>query len=413
MQLNRLEAGAGGGSSGNNLDFEDGEDLELSEESRTTLQLEANTWALLQALYLERTAPPRSTEKQSTSASNENTFFPYTPPLTIVQSAIAADPALSELSIVKDWLCTTAYRDLHPAEIRKGYLPYTKNKLKQALRTGNNSVEVSGKKVGQNLVDSLDPDATNRLSSDGKTRKVLDTEDANYEKALLRSLWEYVRVGELDQAIDMCRQSDCSWRAASLSGGKLYEDSALAQASNSIYGDEDMDMLQSEAEERLIQGNLRRKLWKAMCRAVSSTAHLDQYEKALYGAVSGEIDSVLPVARSWEDHLWVRTNALLEGEIDAILKQKEDQGNWLLSSGNDDDSFFGRTQDGSSNAKRKGVPQAMQDIFNTLLGEASLKMEARSPFRVAQSWIILNRTNDLLNSFVSKLEASASEIEEP
>ena len=402
MRFCRLETG---GSDATEVD-----ELDDDEESRATFQLEANTWALLQALYLERTAPARPSEAEK---HDDETFFPYTPPLTLVQDAIAADASLSELSIVKDWLCTTAYRDLHPAEIRKGYLPYTKSKLKQSLRTGGSSADITGKKSGQNLVDSLDPDATNRLSSDGKTRKVLDSEDANYEKALLRSLWEYVRVGELDQAIDMCRQSDCSWRAASLSGGKLYENAALAQASQSIYGAEDMDIMQSDAEERLIQGNLRRKLWKAMCRAVSATGHLDQYEKALYGAISGEVDTVLPVAKSWEDHLWIRTNALLEGEIDNILKQKEDQGNWLLESSNTDNLFSQRSETDLDKTERKSVPQAMQDIFNTLLGEASLRTEARSPYHVAQSWIILNRTNDLLNSFVSKLEASANELDEP
>lgn len=364
------------------------------------LRLEANTWSLLQSLYLDRTAPPRST-----SAIPDDAAFPYTPPLTIVQRAIANDAALSELSIVKDWLCGTAYGDLHPAEIRKGYLPYTKSKLKQALRTGQPSK--------QNLVDSLDPDATNRVStSHGKTRKVLDSEDANYEKALLRSLWEYVRVGELDQAIDMCRQSDCSWRAASLSGGKLYEDEIFARASEAVYDDgSGMEVLQYEAGQRASQGNLRRKLWKAMCRAVAASGHLDQYEKALYGAISGEIDSVLPVARTWEDHLWIRTNALLEAQIDGVLKEKEDAGNWLLQTGDRND--LGVSDSDNQGVKRKNVPQAMQEIFNTLLAEPSLKAEARSPFHVAQSWIILNRTNDLLNSFVTKLEASASELDEP
>lgn len=387
---------------------------ELDEEERLTHLLEANTWALLQALYLQRTSSETAAtaaEPSSSSSSSKGDSFIYTPPLTLVQNAIAKDHALGELSIVKDWLCETAYTlgtGVHPAEVRKGYLPYTKNKLKQAIRT---STSGKGKATGSELVTSLDPDATNRADgSDGKWQ-VLDSEDANYEKALLRTLWEYVRVGELDQAIDMCRQSDVSWRAASLSGGKLYEDDILARAAASGVGD--MEILQAQGEERFVQGNLRRKLWKTTCRALANTEHLDQYEKALYGAIAGEQESVLPVCRNWEDQLWVRINALLEEEIDGILLEKEQQSNYLLCAADSDTPFTTSSNAGKGKSTRKDIPQAMQDIFNALLAEPALKIDARSPFHVAQSWIILDRTNDLLNSFVSKLEASSGELDEP
>lgn len=331
----------------------------------------------------------------------------YTPPLTIIQRAISSDPALSELSVIRDWLHNTAYSRLHPAEIRKGYLTYTKNKLKQALRTSSD--------IGT-LVDSLDPDATNRNRENGRnggSAKVLDSEDTNYEKALLRSLWEYVRVGELDQAIDMCRQSDYSWRAASLSGGKLYEDEHLSRAlaqSNGQLLDDEMQLL--DAESRTVQGNLKRKLWKSMCRSISSSSILDPYEKALYGAISGQIDPVLPVCESWEDHLWVRVNALLEEEIDTILVKQED--NYFLNSS--DGSLGSSSSDTGSNrntSQKKNIPSAMQDIFNGLLANPRLRLDSRSPFHVAQSWIVLNRINDLLTSFVGKLEENAESLSEP
>ena len=383
---------------------------ELDDQERLTHLLEANTWALLQSLYLQRTSRDSTGSTDPSSSSSQGDSFIYTPPLTLVQNAIAKDPALGELSIVKDWLCETAYTlgtGVHPAEVRKGYQPYTKNKLKQAIRT---STSGKGKATGSELVTSLDPDATNRADGSDSTRQVLDSEDANYEKALLRTLWEYVRVGELDQAIDMCRQSDVSWRAASLSGGKLYEDDVLARAAATAGGD--MEILQAEGEERFIQGNLRRKLWKTTCRALAGSEHLDQYEKALYGAIAGEQESMLPVCKSWEDHLWVRINALLEEEIDSILLEKEQQGNYLLDAANSD-APFATTSATKGKGARRDIPKAMQDIFNALLAEPALKIDARSPFHVAQSWIILDRTNDLLNSFVSKLEASSGELDEP
>lgn len=62
----------------------------------------------------------------------------------------------------------------------------------------------------------LDPDAASRESS------TLELEDATYEKALSKTLFEYVRAGQLDSAMDLARQADRNWRAASLKGASLY-----------------------------------------------------------------------------------------------------------------------------------------------------------------------------------------------
>jgi nuclear pore complex protein Nup107 len=72
--------------------------------------------------------------------------------------------------------------------------------------------------IGSNVkgVQSLDPDAASREMSS------LELEDAAYEKALNKTLFEYVRAGQLDSAIDLARQVDRSWRAASLRGAALY-----------------------------------------------------------------------------------------------------------------------------------------------------------------------------------------------
>lgn len=86
-----------------------------------------------------------------------------------------------------------------------------------------------------------------------------------YERALLRSLFEYVRAGELDLAIDMCRQSDQSWRAASLSGGKLWDDPALS--GNNDWDDNGMEGV----EEKRAKGCKNRRQWKKMCRAIAAT----------------------------------------------------------------------------------------------------------------------------------------------
>lgn len=383
-------------------------DETTSPEDQSSYIQEANTWLLLQALYLHRT---QFISSNAPSTSTSGRPFKYTPPLSVIQQAIAQDGSLSELSIVRDWLHTIAYSSLQPAEVRRGYLMYTKNQLKQTLRTNPDSLN------NDKLVRELDPDAPNRTISQGK-RRAIDSEDANYERALLRSLFEYVRVGELDQAMDMARQSDSSWRAASLSGGKLFQDAVLSNAArldrqerNGIQG-EDMMEVQSmhEVEDSLIQGNLRRKLWKKSCRAIAKSGHLDIYEKALYGAVSGHEDSVLAVAKSWEDHLWTRINALIEVQIDAILEKAEDNYFQSSAAGQQEPQEL---SDAEKQLAKNPIPQTLQTIFNGLLAEQTLHDEARSPFHVAQSWVILNRISDLLDSFASKLEQSNSDLDEP
>lgn len=112
-------------------------------------------------------------------------------------------------------------------EVRKGYWPFTKNRLRNEKRIGSasrNRLPPEGGATrlfnanGSNGkgVKSLDPDAVSREIS------TLELEDAIYEKALNKTLFEYVRAGQLDSAIDLARQADRNWRAASLRGAALY-----------------------------------------------------------------------------------------------------------------------------------------------------------------------------------------------
>jgi len=83
----------------------------------------------------------------------------------------------------------------------------------------------------------------------------------------VRTLYEYVRTGQLDLALDLCRQSDQSWRAASLSGGRLWFDPALAPDDQEF---EDVDAMDEEVLEKRARGNLNRRLWKGMCRKIAA-----------------------------------------------------------------------------------------------------------------------------------------------
>lgn len=98
----------------------------------------------------------------------------------------------------------------------------------------------------------------------------------SYERAFLRSLYEHVRQGELDVAIESCRQSDQSWRAASLSGGQPWSDPLLGPEQGAA--DDDDAMVGTGALERVVKGNANRRLWKSMCRKLAGSVRLSAAE---------------------------------------------------------------------------------------------------------------------------------------
>ncbi|GAA5981394.1 hypothetical protein JCM11641_005306 [Rhodosporidiobolus odoratus] len=366
-------------------------DIDVNEAEIWTL--ERNTWALVQALYAERL-----NDTPSVPSSSKN---PYTPPLTVVQRLIEGNKDLIELSAIRDWLHSIP-SPLNPAEIRRGYLPYTKNKLKQLKRTGA--------KAPKGLVEELDPDALLRAGGSEEGAR-LEGDDAAYERALLRSLYEYVRAGQLDLAIDMCRQSDQSWRAASLSGGRLWWDPALAPGDTGY--DEEVEAM--EVERKSARGNQNRRLWKRMCRKIAESPPLDPYERALYGALSGDVSSVLPVCSTWEDVVWAHLNSLFESHLEAGLAASPSGRFWQRGTVapadpkaalDPEDELVGR-------AVTKPVRQELEAVFERLIrsDKPDLAMAAKNPFHLSQAYLIVGKIGELIETFVERLEAAAPETE--
>ncbi|GAA6058971.1 hypothetical protein JCM10212_001681 [Sporobolomyces blumeae] len=359
--------------------------------------LERNTWQLVQALYTERLSESAPPADPSSVGSSKN---PYTPPLSVVQRIIEGNKDLIELSAIRDWLHAIPSA-LSPAEVRRGYLPYTKNKVKQLKRTGA--------KAPQGLVEDLDPDALLRAGGAQEGAR-LEPDDAAYERALVRTLYEYVRTGQLDLALDLCRQSDESWRSASLSGGRLWSDAALSP-------EDDVDAMDEEQEEKRARGNLNRRLWKTMCRKIAASPTLDPYERALYGALSGDVSSVLPVCTSWEDVVWAHLNSLFESHLEASLSLSQSGRYWTRTPPSvapapdkldSEDPLFGSlTQPGT------GIRNQLEGVFEKLLKSEKhdLQAAAKNPFHVSQMYLIVDKIGQLLETFVERLELAAGDTE--
>ena len=285
------------------------------EEDAQAWEMEAKTWILIALLHAERHQQKQhererdqraavDTAEEEGERTDQN---PYEPPLSRAQVFLATSNQtsksnarrgsnLSELNVVREWLQATVLPVEHGIEARKGYWTFTKNKVKNAKRVG-----------GAQQATSLDPDVVHR----GDTR--LEMEDASYEKASWRFLFECARNGRLDLCFEMCKEMNQGWKAASLRGGILYGDPAL-----SLDSDPDMDGTAAI-------GNRNRALWKAVCRKISQEAATDPYERALYGSLGGELRSVLAVSHTWEEHLWAYVNSTFEARLDTLLTRPSEQ----------------------------------------------------------------------------------------
>ena len=139
-------------------------------------------------------------------------------------------------------------------------------------------------------------------------RRVLDEADSEDEALLLRYVWQLMRAGRMQDAISLCVAFKQPWRAASISGGNLWHiDSTTSDGGHGA------------------TGNKQHFLFKNSCKLLSSAPHSSMYERAVYGLLGGEVTSVLPVCRSWEDCVWSMYRVMVDREIDTLLaKQLKD-----------------------------------------------------------------------------------------
>ncbi|EST08662.1 Nuclear pore protein [Kalmanozyma brasiliensis GHG001] len=406
-------------------------DQNLEDDDRAAWQLEQNTWRLIHGLTSERL---HRLERQSQLASEEQqdkAMQAYETPLAAIQSIFEKEEHLNELRIIREWLQDTL-APRHIVEVRKGYLAFTKNRVRAEKRAsvGGGSTANDGRKLTfgsaasssfapknrGKAVKNLDPDAVSRGEGG------LELEDATYEKALLRTLFEYARAGRLDAAFDLCHQTDQSWRAATLRGAMLYHDPAVG------FEVQDVDR---------VVGNRNRSLWKSACKKLAANTNLDEFERALYGSLAGDLSSVAHVSQSWEELLWAHVNAKLEAAVDLKLDERH---NWWSQEA--DVELFGEGEHGAvklsqgvsstSSAAAAAAssgggegPQvgkvskneielgSLNGVFEKLsqTQSNSIHLEANNPYRLVQRSIISNNLPELFNRFADNLGDMQASLE--
>lgn len=143
--------------------------------------------------------------------------------------------------------------------------------------------------------------------------------------------------------------------------------------------------------------------------------NLDPYERAIYGAISGDTASVLPVCTSWEDHVWTHVNALFEANVEAGLWASAEGRYWSRGAIKSVELGTARldVEDPLLGSAGRGVSvrTELEDVFDRMLkrGAGDLEDSANDPYHVAQTHLIVGQVDSMLRTFVDRLEQAALE----
>ncbi|CCJ29617.1 unnamed protein product, partial [Pneumocystis jirovecii] len=305
--------------------------------------LECKTWDLIQRLYSHRVQKSHELPNIHEYSSNvilEEAFYIQT-------------PEAMENTIILNWL-----KDIFPEppllEISGKKWLYTRESIRMKRLQRKTLKE-------DQLIDELDPDAPTRQ------RKLLDDKDFEFERKFLRNLFLLIRSGDFDKACDICKETGNFLRSAILQGCIEYRDPLI---------------------ELGVMGTKRKQLWKKMCYELSKQTELDPYERALYGALCGDLQSVLEVCETWEDYLWAYCNSICEYQITMNLKQ------------------LGKIKPSQvviiPNVDSISLPSILENLIHS--DNELIRNDANEPMRIIQSNIITSKVDELILNLNTQLQ---------
>ena len=370
---------------------QDDEDMEAEEpdghyfpEQQTTLEdlerweQEAQTWDLLRRLVQHRFPSP---DLENQDPQRRRTLNKYSTNREVWEDFLDNDGLAFERTTVLQWLKDTAedtgedidvlVHDLQQnAErgdiIAHGWI-HTKAAMKnqKRLHTWTQALDPSSAEVQkvhlnstgtEPLVTQLDPDAVTRQS------RSLEAQDEYFERAIWLGCYEMLRRGKNTSEIkEWCTDRTEVWRAVSMS--------ALPEDKSEDGGEE----VASPASDVL---------WRRMCFALAHKGGGDEYERAVYGILSGDISSVEPVCRSWDDFVFAHYNALLRTQFDNHLQKLCSQGT-IVSTVSNFGSFDAVQFHGEPTAAGRG-------IIETLKSDARIASQTLQPMKMLQGVLIAN-----------------------
>lgn len=267
----------------------------------TKWESEAQTWSLLTRLlplrHKDESSKPLSSNPSPKSRKEYWDDFILSDTvaqerqavLQWLQSSASAGPDIDE--IVQDFQQKADRGDI----LAHGWL-HTRAaiKLHKSVNAIPNVLEPNASNMsGFSYVTQLDPDAMTRQG------RKLESHDEYFERAIWLGCFHLLRRGrDMNEIRDWCVERTETWRAATISALPL-----------STVGDDDVPDFDPSSFI----------LWRRMCYALVKSGGTDDWERATYGILSGDIDSVLAICKTWDDFVFAHYNALLRTQFDSYL----------------------------------------------------------------------------------------------
>ncbi|KAI9171943.1 Nucleoporin NUP84 [Paramyrothecium foliicola] len=283
----------------------------VDDEEIQRLEREVQTWDLLRRIL------PLRYSHAKTNTTTPRTFGVAKPALkSLMDEFLENNPVAQERLAVLQWLQKNAaagpdidelVRELQQNAdrgdiIAHGWL-HTRSsiKLRKSLTQWPHLLDRQSSSIGTSLQNSAGAPLVTQLDPDAVTRqgRKLEPQDEYFERAVWLGCFEHIRRGSsLETIRDWCQERTEMWRAISMSAMLLSADD------KSAVGDSDPASLA---------------LWRRMCFGVARQGGTDDYERAVYGVLCGDITSVEKVAETWDDFLFANYNALLRTQLDTFV----------------------------------------------------------------------------------------------
>ncbi|KAF1989150.1 hypothetical protein K402DRAFT_418963 [Aulographum hederae CBS 113979] len=236
----------------------------------------------------------------------------YVPEADIWSSFVLQNDSAREKSIVLRWLQNAAGGEMdvetlsdHVEEMNNKRKPWancwlhTREKLKDRKRmTGVEHVlpetvspPIRNASGTANLTTQMDPDAPMRQNA------VLEKNDAYGDHVVWLVTFEMIRRGVSVATVrQWFKERQAEWLGASI---------GRANAQNAL---------------TVVRGLGTGSLFRRTAYATARYSATDEYERAVYGLLSGDIDTVEPVCRTWDDLLYTHYNAILVAQFENHLR---------------------------------------------------------------------------------------------
>ncbi|KAI0171999.1 nuclear pore protein 84/107 [Hypoxylon sp. FL1284] len=353
-------------------DAENGPQSPASAQRLRNLELEAQTWDMLRRLLPlrypnnESFKPTRHDVSRFHSSSELWHDFLQSDTTAQERKAIleclqtSADESRTDIDeLVRDYQQRAergdiiAYGWLHTRHYIKmqknvngwsGALDPNASDVRQILQSGSTP-----------LVTQLDPDVAARQG------RKLQPQDEYFERAIWLGCYELLRRGRsIAEIRDWCVERTEVWRAVSMSA---------------------MSLSKEETDDRFPRDPLSMLLWRRTCFALARQGGTDDFERAVYGLLSGDIASVEKICGGWDDYVYAHYNALLRSQFDAYLIRRSPEASATITQAFPAFNAVQFHGDAASAGER---------LVKSLEGNPKTSTEARTPMKTLQAAIISN-----------------------